>query len=219
MSRTRTSIYTLIDLFHFMETGRVAVPSFQRGYVWGREAVRQLFISINSGYPIGTLIAVETQADHFEVIPADLSLFPTPKESFSGDRLWIIDGAQRVAALYNGLFSVRKPFALLYDLRCREFCFPNQAASDAPLLKMSSLFSSKELMLLQASLANDADGEPLLAELNAVRERFYSYSIPLLVVAELADFELVDIFARINSTGLALTKKEIARAKKHTSRK
>jgi uncharacterized protein with ParB-like and HNH nuclease domain len=67
MPETRTVIYTLVDLFHYLETGRMAVPNFQRGYVWRKEQLRQLFISINSGYPVGTLTAVEAEEDRCEV--------------------------------------------------------------------------------------------------------------------------------------------------------
>jgi len=220
MPETRTVIYTLVDLFHYLESGRIAVPNFQRGYVWGKEQVRQLFVSINSGYPIGTLMAVEAEENRFEAMPAERSLFPSPVQIPEDRyRLWVIDGAQRLAALYNGLFSARESFGILYDLRRKDFYFSEEVRSAAPLLKMTSLFSSRELMSLQAGLANTPDGEVLLAELNGIRERFYSYSIPLVVIAGLDDFELVDIFARINSTGTQLTKKEIALAKKRTSRK
>jgi hypothetical protein len=220
MTDTRTSIYTLVNLFHLVETGRIAVPNFQRGYVWGKEQVRQLFISINSGYPIGTLLAVEAEEDRFQGMPAERSLFPSPAQVPEDRyRLWLVDGAQRLAALYNGFFTTREQFELAYDLRRREFYSSAQARSVAPLLKMSSLFSSTELMSLQAGLATKADGEVLLAELNAIRERFYSYSIPLVVISGLEDFEVVDIFARLNSTGSHLTKKDLAGLKKRAPRR
>lgn len=46
---------------------------------------------------------------------------------------------------------------------------------------MSSLFNAKELMSLQPRLASAPGGESLLAELNGIRERFYSYSVPVVV--------------------------------------
>lgn len=175
MSNTRTWIYALVIMFHFVETGRIAVPNFQRGYVWGKEQMR-LFISINSGYPIGTLLAAEAEEDRFQAMPAERSLFPSPAQVAEDRyRLWLLDGAQRLAALYNGLFTTREQFGLSDDLRRREFYFSAQIRSAAPLLKMSSLFKSRELMSLRAGLATETDGEVLLAELNAIRERFYSF--------------------------------------------
>ena len=211
----------MADLFHFMESGRLVVPSFQRAYVWTKEAARQLFVSVNRGYPIGVIIAAEHAAEYFNASPSDMSLFPTPRGQAreSARRLWLIDGSQRMAALYNGCFGLHESFVLLYELRRREFLFPEQALQSAPLLKMSSLFNAKELMSLQARLASTRGGESLLTELNGIRDRFYSYSVPMLIVEDFEDSEIVDIFTRMNSSGVSLTKKELAHARRYTSRK
>jgi uncharacterized protein with ParB-like and HNH nuclease domain len=207
--------YTLIDLFHLMRTGRLAVPSFQRGYFWGLEQVRRLFISINAGHPVGTLIAVELQDDHLAECPTDLSLFPASERGpGERNRLWIVDGVQRLAALYNSLFTARESFTILYDLRERQFFLPGEVGGDKPLLKMSSLLDSKELMSLQSSLRTFQDAEAQLSELNLIRERFYSYAIPLLTMSDLKDVELVEIFEAINTAGRSLTSEEVAHARR-----
>jgi uncharacterized protein with ParB-like and HNH nuclease domain len=214
MARTTVATYTLIDLFHLMRTGRLAVPSFQRGYVWGLEQVRRLFISINVGHPVGTLIAVELQDDHLAECPPELSLFPASERGpGERNRLWIVDGVQRLGALYNSLFTARESFTIYYDLRERQFCLPSKSDGDKPVLKMSSLLNPKELMSLQSSLRRVQDAEAQLAELNSIRERFYSYAIPLLTMSDLKDVELVEIFEAINTAGRSLTNEEVAHAR------
>lgn len=214
MARTKIMQYTLVDLFHFMESGRLTVPYFQRGYVWSNEAVRQLFDSVNRGFPIGMLIAVELGADHFKMASQEVSLFPPPSTQSTAHlrRLWLIDGSQRMAALYNGLFESQKRFRLLYDLKSHEFFFFGESRERGAMLEMSSLFNSKVLMSFQAELAREAQAETLIAELNAMRERFYSYAVPMLIMSDLQTSELVEAFARLNSSGLSLTKEELERA-------
>ncbi|MEO9631516.1 MAG: DUF262 domain-containing protein [Sulfitobacter sp.] len=40
----------------------MALPEFQRGYVWGREQVRGLFQSLYRGHPVGSLLVWATSA-------------------------------------------------------------------------------------------------------------------------------------------------------------
>jgi Protein of unknown function DUF262 len=217
MTKSTVTNYKLIDLLHFMESGYLAVPNFQRGYKWAHKEVRDLFTSINREYPIGMLIVVEQTVDSFAASPSDESLFPPSRgQGIEGRyRLWLIDGAQRMAALYNVLLGASESFILFYDLRRREFISSNHAPNDdGSLLKMSALFNARELMSLQVIIAKLSDGEALLVELNGIRERFYSYSIPMLLLKNVDNAEIVEIFARMNSSGLSLTKKELADAKK-----
>jgi hypothetical protein len=43
-------ISTILD---HIDSGHMALPEFQRGYVWNREQVRGLFDSALSGHPVG----------------------------------------------------------------------------------------------------------------------------------------------------------------------
>ena len=44
-------ISTILD---HIDSGHMALPQFQRGYVWKRDQVRALFTSLYRRYPVGT---------------------------------------------------------------------------------------------------------------------------------------------------------------------
>ena len=46
-------IHTILDQ---IDSGAMALPMFQRGYVWNRDQVRALFTSLYRGYLIGSLL-------------------------------------------------------------------------------------------------------------------------------------------------------------------
>lgn len=217
MARNYISTYTLNNIFHLMENGSLVVPIFQRGYVWKKEAVKKLFESINSGYPIGMLIAVEDDAEHFESAPSELTLFPeTHHDNFvSSRRLWILDGSQRLAALYNVLFGYRDYFILLYNLKQKEFLFPEEAKEKSKLLNMSSLFKVNEFMQLQAEIAKLDDSEALLEELYSIHNRFKEYQVPILIATDVTDDDIVKIFTALNTSGMSLRKDELEQALKY----
>jgi hypothetical protein len=220
MAKNTIAVYSLVDLFHTMETGHLVVPAFQRGYVWSREAAKDLFVTVNRGLPIGMLIAIEGASDLFKSAPYEKTLFPKPNEQMPKleNRLWLIDGVQRLATLYNGLFATGNSFELLYHLTRREFFFSEESKKDGPLLRMPSLFDTEELMKLQASFAMREDGEALLAELNDVRDRFYYYQVPTCILMELEKSDIVEVFTSLNTTGTRLTEKERASAMEQSSK-
>ena len=45
-----TKISTILDE---IDNGSIALPVFQRGYVWTRKQVNELFDSLYKGYPVG----------------------------------------------------------------------------------------------------------------------------------------------------------------------
>jgi uncharacterized protein with ParB-like and HNH nuclease domain len=53
-------ISTILD---HIEYGHLALPEFQRGYVWGRDQVRGLFSSLYRRYPVGSFLVWTTEAD------------------------------------------------------------------------------------------------------------------------------------------------------------
>lgn len=55
-----TTILDQIDL------GAMALPEFQRGYVWNTKQVRELMNSLYRRYPVGGLLVWVTKTEHAE---------------------------------------------------------------------------------------------------------------------------------------------------------
>lgn len=53
-------ISTLLD---YIDSGHMALPEFQRGYVWNRDQVRGLFDSLYRRHPVGGLLVWVTESD------------------------------------------------------------------------------------------------------------------------------------------------------------
>ncbi len=83
-------ISTILD---HIDTGHMALPEFQRGYVWNRDQVRGLFDSMYRRHPVGGLLVWATQSE---------------KAAARGDGVvapgvvkLLLDGQQRITSLYG----------------------------------------------------------------------------------------------------------------------
>lgn len=76
-----------------IDLGAIALPVFQRGYVWNREQVRQLFTSLYLGYPVGSLLFWATQSGAADV-KGDIAPAVSPVKM-------LLDGQQRITSLYG----------------------------------------------------------------------------------------------------------------------
>ena len=83
-------ISTILD---YIDNGHMALPEFQRGYVWGREQVRGLFQSLYRGHPVGSLLVWATDAST-ATHRGDTKLAP-------GVVKLLLDGQQRITSLYG----------------------------------------------------------------------------------------------------------------------
>jgi len=83
-------IQTILDQ---IDIGSVALPEFQRGYVWNRNQVKGLMHSLYKMHPVGSLLVWVTQTDN---APArgDGELAP-------GVVKLLLDGQQRITSLYG----------------------------------------------------------------------------------------------------------------------
>ena len=89
-----TTILDQIDL------GSMALPEFQRGYVWNRDQVRDLMQSLYRRYPVGSLLVWITRTESMN-IRGDGPVAPSVVEL-------ILDGQQRITSLY-GIIRGRPP--------------------------------------------------------------------------------------------------------------
>jgi uncharacterized protein with ParB-like and HNH nuclease domain len=217
MARNYISTHTINNILHLIENGSLAIPAFQRGFVWQKENIKQFFESINHGFPIGIVLAIEHEPKHFEAASSKSTLFPeiSSENVVSTKRLWILDGAQRLSSLYNVFLGENDSFKLLYDLEKKEFLFPDEFEVESTFLSMSSLFKSREYMQLQAEISRLSNSENLLEELYELHNRFTSYQVPIQVIEDVKDEDIVSIFMRINTRGISLGKDEIEQALKY----
>ncbi len=83
-------ISTILD---HIDSGHMALPEFQRGYVWGRDQVRAFFDSLYRRYPVGSLLVWATES-HSAVHRGDATLA-------AGVVKLLLDGQQRITSLYG----------------------------------------------------------------------------------------------------------------------
>jgi hypothetical protein len=98
--------YTVGKLLEDIALGEIGLPDIQRPFVWDTARVRDLFDSMYRGYPIGTLLFWENgyPSEHRAIGVNAKQKVP---------RLLIVDGQQRLTALYavmKGVFIVDKNF-------------------------------------------------------------------------------------------------------------
>jgi len=93
----RSTSFTLRHLVDDIDRGDLALPELQRPFVWSNSKVRDLFDSMNRGFPVGYLLFWETGADiGARQIGVD------DKEARVA-RWLIVDGQQRLTSLYSVL--------------------------------------------------------------------------------------------------------------------
>ncbi len=85
--------YPLETLIGEIRTGEIALPDIQRPFVWKAAKVRDLLDSMYRGFPIGFLLFWSTGAE-----PTARTIGSGHKQS--APRLLVVDGQQRLTALY-----------------------------------------------------------------------------------------------------------------------
>jgi uncharacterized protein with ParB-like and HNH nuclease domain len=83
------------DLLRKLNEGKLPLPDFQRDYVWGDEDVRSLIASIAKGFPVGSLLTLET-GGAVEFKPR--LLVGVPAKDINPLEL-LLDGQQRMTSL------------------------------------------------------------------------------------------------------------------------
>jgi len=91
----------LHDILKSAHVGKLQLPDFQRSYVWGEEDVKSLIASIAKGYPVGSLLTLQS-GGAVEFKPRAIEGAPEPEKNLEE---LLLDGQQRITSLYQTLFS------------------------------------------------------------------------------------------------------------------
>lgn len=212
-------IQTILDQ---IDLGSMALPEFQRGYVWNRNQVRRFINSLYHRYPVGSLLVWVTKTETANT-RGDATITP-------GSVKLILDGQQRITSLY-GLIRGKAPeffegnvstiTGLFFNLEEETFQFYS-----APKMKGDRLWIDiTELM--QPDMFGKYIGE-LYSKDGFSKKKADLYTRRLNSLAGIKNIQLhieevtgedkttdvvVEIFNEVNSGGTKLSKGDLALAK------
>lgn len=213
-------ISTILD---HIDSGYMALPEFQRGYVWNRDQVRGLFDSLYRRHPVGGLLVWATEAKT-ATHRGDGALA-------SGIVKLLLDGQQRITSLY-GVIRGRPPkffdgntqaFAgLRFHLSTETFAFyqPVKMQDDPLWIDVTGLMQAGNAGLgkFVAQLSAHPDHAPHVGTYAGRLSALLGITDIDLHIEEVAGSDktldvVVDIFNRVNSGGTKLSKGDLALAK------
>jgi len=213
-------ISTVLD---HIDSGHLALPEFQRGYVWNRDQVRSLFESLYNHHPVGSLLVWITESSEAQY-RGEGDLAP-------GVVKLLLDGQQRMTSLYGVIRGAPPKFfqgndsaftGLRFHLEDEVFEFyqPIKMRDDPLWIDVTDLMrkGTDGLGQLVTQLRQDP----------AQPGQFGDYVGRLSRILGIKDIELhvdevtgqdktidvvVNIFNRVNSGGTKLSKGDLALAK------
>lgn len=213
-------VSTILD---HIDSGHMALPEFQRGYVWNRDQVRGLFGSLYRRHPVGGLLVWATEsktATHRGDGPLAAGIVKL-----------LLDGQQRMTSLYGVLRGAPPKFfdgnasaftGLRFHLETETFAFyqPMKMQGDPQWVDVTELMQKGNVGLgeFAARLSHDT---ALVAKLGAYVGRLsrllgivdIELHIEEVTGADKSLDVVVDIFNQVNSGGTKLSKGDLALAK------
>lgn len=211
-------VQTILDQ---IDLGSIALPKFQRGYVWNRDQVRGLMASLYRQHPVGSLLVWETRTEGAEARGGGTLQ--------AGSVRLLLDGQQRITTLY-GIIRGKPPqffegnaqaFTGLYfhlEDEVFEFYAPIKMKDDPMWLNVTELMQKGTVQAYKVlRTLPDLDDEKFglyadrLAALDAIKN--IELHIDQVTGEDKTVDVVVEIFNRVNSGGTKLSKGDLALAK------
>jgi hypothetical protein len=208
--------YPVDRIISLLRSGRLALPEFQRDFVWSPAKVVELLDSVSRGWPVGSLLLLRGPQP-FEAKSIDQA------PSLRGDvDVFVLDGQQRITALYHALANVSDvcyyvDFKVLaeggqeYILWKRRVQFEREAGTAKERARrrialINEVADNELFFAWQSNLSGEVAREVL-----SLREQHLSglkskvYRLPVVELEHEIELEaLARIFETINRTGVKL---------------
>ncbi len=210
-------ISTILDQ---IDLGSMALPEFQRGYVWNRDQVRSLMHSLYRRHPVGSLLVWVTKTEG-ATVRGDGKLPP-------GTVRLLLDGQQRMTSLY-GIICGRPPkffdgneqtfTGIYFNLEDESFEFysPLKMKDDPLWINVTEVMRSGVGEFMQRFVAEPEFQPKLTHYINRINAIEGIKQVDLHVEEVTGEDKtvdvVVDIFNRVNSGGTKLSKGDLALAK------
>ncbi len=210
-------ISTILDQ---IDLGSIALPEFQRGYVWNRDQVRGLMHSLYRKHPVGSLLVWVTKTENANA-RGDSDLTP-------GSVKLLLDGQQRITSLYGIIRGLPPKFfdgnsqsftGLYFNLEEEifEFYAPLKMKDNPLWINITELMKIGVGEATQRLVANPSLQSNLNTYINRLNAIYSVNDIDLHMEEVTGEDKtvdiVVDIFNRVNSGGTKLSKGDLALAK------
>lgn len=222
----------LMPMLDQLHAGELALPDFQRSFVWAPDATAELVISIMRGFPAGNLLFLRGGSSKFKTRPAEGGPPAASEPSFL-----ILDGQQRLTSLYQALFGIGASRFFLDvgsllgggDVGESVRVLPDdrlgslkeiEAQADALMLPLWRVRGGEMYRWIDevVRLRNDDDSERVRSLLYDVQQAYVEplirYAFPVTELPESVELDAVcSIFETLNRTGKPLTTFELITAR------
>lgn len=211
-----TNIKTINRLLEDLKSGELQIPPFQRDFVWERDNIKDLFDSIKSSYPIGSIILWKPASEMEWKNKSKIGSYSL--SNYRKDGTYVLDGYQRLSSLFGCLTNPEKMemevnekernayYGLYYDLEDESFVYLRAGAK--PLIYQIPVYilmsSSDFRQYSRKNIEPYADPDKIdlyLDRADNLSRRLLEYRIACIEITNANIEEAVDIFSRINSKG------------------
>lgn len=215
-------IRTILDK---IDEKQLFVPAFQREYVWKKDDAKQLVDSLIKEYPTGTMLTWETSK------PPELK-GPHQYEESQGSVKLILDGQQRITTLYMLIKGVLPPYyteseilndtrGLYVNLDTLELSYYIKTRMENnPFWQNVTHIFKGELTAFDLQGQFEKSDNPismddlkkLNSNINAVTQILDRFFPEQIIPPKAQISEAIEIFYKVNASGVALTDAELALA-------
>ncbi len=213
-----TRVRRLIFYIQDIEKGLLQIPPFQRDKAWDNIKRKDLFDSLQNGYPIGSILLWKPKDTKFGKSLDKIGPYTVNVENVAGF-FYILDGFQRLSTLFGCLIDPektklpcdkeewRKEFFICYDLETEDFFIPRTGKLEiyqVPLYKLidtRAAYALERELQMRKELYGEAKIESYLSRYKALGSTLIDYSLPSIEIDGGGIDEAVKIFSRVNSKG------------------
>ncbi len=221
----RPEVVFLYELLQELTDGRLRIPRFQRPFVWRRDQMTDLLDSVFNQYPIGSLLVWETDEPIATLDRLGPFKFPEPRGGAVG---YLLDGHQRLSTLAGALVPRKNKLVaddiadpaqweLAWNMPLERF--QHGRARDSPqilfpltsLLDTINFFSAADAA--RAALSDQPEkSEMYITKVSQLARSFQHYRVPVIRIRQTGLSQAVEIFARLNSKGQAMSADQMVSA-------
>ncbi len=224
----------LMGLIREVYSAKVVVPEFQRSFVWARQDIEDFLTSLLYGYFTGTFLMLETSANEpmfpFRSVEGVEKVNPEVRSKGHGTVQLVLDGQQRITSLFYALYEPdislnkgKKPYRFYLNFeealrgnldeavvgissrdgkRSEEY---EQLCEERIAMRFSLLHNSSnfyEWLYVKPSVWQDEERN----KIREIYENLDRFMVPVVSLApETSKSDIVNIFERINRTGVSLS--------------